>query len=323
MKKIKTALFVLLTVLLSVAVQAEENLNDVILLYEKGDFRPAADALRQKMKAAPQEPEIHFWLGKVLLKTRDWKAAAQEFEKAVNLAPENARYHHWLGRAAGERASRAFLTTAYSLAKQVLKEFQTASKLAPDDIAIRLDLLEFYMESPGMLGGGKDKAEAEARAIAKLDPQKGYYARAMIYKEDKQWEKAKDELTRATVGFPQSAAACTDLADFLFSRKDYEGALTWGKKALAIDHSLKNPQFIVAASETELRKNLEHAGEMLRELAAGRLNDDDPTFEQVYYRLGENHLARGDKTKAKEAFSAALSYNPDYGRAKEALDRIK
>ena len=311
MKKIKTALFVLLTVLLSVAVQAEENLNDVILLYEKGDFRPAADALRQKMKAAPQEPEIHFWLGKVLLKTRDWKAAAQEFEKAVNLAPENARYHHWLGRAAGERASRAFLTTAYSLAKQVIREFQTASKLAPDDTAIRLDLLEFYLEAPGMLGGGKDKAETEARAIAKLDPLKGYYARAMIYKEDKKWEKAKDELTRATVEFPQSADAFTELADFLFNRKDYEGTLTWGKKALAIDPSLKNPRFLVASAETELRKNLEQAGETLRELATGGLNDDDPTFEQIYYRLRENYLARGDEAKAKEALATALSYDPD------------
>ena len=305
------------------AAEKNERLDAAIRLYETGSFQQAVNLLRQEVKVSPREPEVRLWLGKAYLKTRDWKAAVNEIEKAVELKPDNAQYHLWLGRACGERASHAFVTTAYSMAKRVVKEFQTASTLAPKDLDIRFDLLEYYLQAPGMVGGGRDKAEAEARTIADIDPQKGYLARATIYKKDKQWDKAKAELTKATVEFPQSADAATELAYYLLDRQDHEGALTWSKKATTLDPQSKNARFITATAATLLQCDLDAATAELQKLAAGPLDYYDPSFEQIHYRLGENHLARGDKAKAKESFQSALAYNPEYSRAKEALDKIK
>ena len=301
---------------------AEGKLSEAVNLYEKGSFKQAVEILRQEAKASPRDAEIRFRLGKSYLKVQDWKAAVTEMEKAVELEPSNALYRQWLGRASGERASRAFITTAYSMAKQVVKEFEAASRLAPKDLSIRFDLLEYYLQAPGMVGGGKDKAGAEAITIAEIDRQKGYTARAVIYRKDKQLDKAKAELLKATDEFPESAAACEDLADFLFGRQDFEGALQWSRKALTLNPKLNHARFLAAAALTRLRRDLEAAAEELQALANGPLSDDDPTFEQVYYQLGENHLARGDKAKAKAAFQAALSYNPEYSRAKEALNKL-
>ena len=298
---------------------ASEKLSDAIRLYEKGSFSQAAELLRQEAKSSPRDAETRFWLGKAYLKIQDWKAAVAEMEKAVELEPSNARYHQWLGRASGERASRAFITTAYSMAKQVVKEFEAARRLSAEDVSIRFDLLEYYLQAPGMVGGGRDKAEAEAQSIAGIDRQKGYTARANIYKSDKQWDKAKAELLKATSEFPQSAAACEDLADYLFGRHDYEGALQWSRKALALNPGLNYSRFLAAAAATRLNRDLDAVADDLQALANGTLLDDDATFDQVYFQLGETHLARGDKAKAKAAFQSALSYNPEHSGAREAL----
>ena len=301
---------------------SEEKLSDAIRLYGKGSFRQAVEILRREAKEFPREAEIRFWLGKAYLKVQDWKAAVTELENAVDLEPSNARYRQWLGRASGERASRAFITTAYSMARQVVREFETARRLSPKDLGIRFDLLEYYLQAPGMVGGGRDKAEAEAQTIAEIDRQKGYTAQATIYRKDKQLDKAQEELLQATREFPESAAACEDLADYLFARQDYEGALQWSRKALTLDPELNYSLFVAAASATRLNRDLETAAGELQKLADGTLSDDDPTFEQVYYQIGENHLARGDTAKAKAAFQTALSYNPEYSRAKEALKKL-
>jgi tetratricopeptide (TPR) repeat protein len=301
---------------------AAEKLPEAVNLYEKGSFRQTVEILRQETKASPRDAEIRFWLGKAYLKVQDWKAAIAELEKAAEIEPANALYRQWLGRASGERASRAFVTTAYSMAKQVVREFETASRLAPQNLSIRFDLLEYYLQAPGMLGGGKDKAEAEARTIAEIDRQKGYTARANIYKKDKQWDKAETELLQAAYEFPENAAACEDLADYLSGRQNHEGALLWSRKALALNPQLKFSRFLTAAAATRLNRDLEAAADELQALANGPLSDDDPTFEQIYYQLGENYLARGDKAKAKAAFQSALSYNPEHSRAKEALKKL-
>jgi len=325
MRKTLIVFFALLPTLISAArltCAAEGNLSEAIKLYEKGSFKQAVDILRQEAKTSPRDAEVRFWLSKSYLKVQDWKAAVTEMEKAVELEPSNAQYHHWLGRASGERASRAFITTAYSMAKQVVKGFETASRLAPKDLSIRFDLLEYYLEAPGMVGGGKDKAEAESKTIAEIDRQKGYTARATIYRKDKQLEKAKAELLKATDEFPESADACEDLADFLFGRQDFEGALQWSRKALTLNPELNHSRYLAAAALTRLRRDLEAAADELHELANGPLSDDDPTFEQIYFQLGENHLAQGDNAKAKTAFQTALSFNPEYSRAKEALKKL-
>ena len=68
---------------------------------------------------------------------------------------------------------------------------------------------------------------------------------------------------------------------------------------------------------------LDQAVRTLEELAAGSLGDDDPAFEEVYYWLGECHIAKGDKAKARKAFLTALSFNPEYDRAKDGISKLK
>jgi len=299
--------------------QAAGNLDEAIHLYGNGKFKQAAILLQQLRNASPTEPDIRLWLGRSLLKSRQWDSAVREMEKAVQLQPSNARYHLWLGRACGARASHSVFFTALLWAHRVGKEFETAAILAPNDLDSRFDLLEFYVNAPGIVGGGKEKAEAEARTIANLDPRKGYTARATILEKNKNWDLARNELTQATIDYPRYANACTDLAEYLLGRRDFEGALLYAKKALALDSESKQAWLIAAAAATRLNTDLDQADKTLRALAADTLGENDPSFEEVYYWMGECYLARGDKAKARKAFESALDFNPDYAQAKNAI----
>jgi tetratricopeptide (TPR) repeat protein len=307
-----------LTLLLSLLLPLGACLDDAIRFYEKGEFKQAITVLLQLMGPSPDDPDVRLWLGKSYLKICDWDAAVREMEKTVQLRP-SAQNHLWLGRAYGAKASHVVFFSAPGWARRVLKEFETARALSPDNLDARFDLIEYYLGAPGFLGGGKDKADAEARAIEMLNPMKGHLARSTILSKDKKWDLAKKELIQATIDFPNNPNAFKDLADFLLGRQDYGGALQNARKALALDKESKGSQLIVAAALIQLRIDLDESEKLLRGLASGPLIENGPGFEEVYYWLGEYHLARGDKAKAQDAFKRALAFNPEYDRAKTKL----
>jgi Tfp pilus assembly protein PilF len=296
-------------------------LNQAIALYEKGDYREAVSLLSSGGNSSNNSAELKFWLGKSCLKARKWDDAVKEMEKAVKMEPSNAMYHLWLGRAYGARAEHRIV--GYNDARRLLKEFKKAAELAPDNITIRFDLLEYYAQAPGIVGGSKDKARREAEEISKLKSVRGYTARATIYEREKKWDLAKKEYMQATLDFPNDADTHKDMAQFLFDREDYENALSNVRKALELHDSSKQSRLLAAASQVRLGRSLEEAGNTLLGLAAGPLQDEDPAFENVYYWLGVYYFKKGEKEKSKKAFESALDFNPDHRKAKKYLEEFK
>jgi predicted Zn-dependent protease len=300
-----------------------DELDRAIELYWHGQFHQAVDLLRKLSESTPTDPQVRVWLGKSLMKIQEWDAAVKQMEKATQLQPDNAVDYLWLGRACGGRASHSSWFTALGWARRVLRAFETAEKLAPENLDVRFDLMDFFLNAPGFLGGGHDKAEAEAAGIAKLGPRFGYTARALIFEHDKKWDQAREELIQATTLFPGDADAYVDLADFLLRRHDFAGAEANAGKALSLQAGLPKARLTKAAAEIRLGKDIPEAETVLKSLSRGPLKDEDPTFEDVYYWLGQAYLAQGRKQDAREAFNTALRYNPDYDKAKSALSQTR
>jgi tetratricopeptide (TPR) repeat protein len=314
--------FLFLLALLTGGATSNANLDEAARLYRKGEYKQSIELLEQLTNSSPSDPEARLWLGKAYLKTRHWDDAVREMEKAVQLRTSNARYYLWLGRACGAKADHSIILKAYGLAKRVVKEFETARSLAPNDLDIRFDLLEFYLQAPSMVGGGKSKADAEAQEIAKLNPSKGYIARGIIFQKNHNWDQAKKEFIQATVEYPY-ADSYKDLAGYLFDRKDYQGALSNAQKALTLKGDSKGAQLLAAASCVRLHSDLDYASRTLQALADGSMEDNDPAFEEVHYWLGECYLEKADKERARKAFQSALDFNADYDEAKKSLAKSK
>jgi len=299
-----------------------QGIDAAIELYEHGKFQGAEELFSSLSRRAPNDANLQIWLGKTRLKLHRRDDAVLAFKKAVALDSQNGAHHLWLARAYGEKAAHAFLS-AFSLAIQARKEFEIAAELAPDNLDIRFDLLEFYAQAPGFLGGGKERAMAHAAEIAKRAPRAGYTARASLFARDEKWERAQQELLQATVKFPDDPSAHLDLADFHMQRRDFKGAEAGAQRALALDGADRRARLLLAAARIELGGNLDESLKALQELAAGVLTEHDPAFEDVHYWIGRTYLARGQKAEARQAFQTALSFDPDHGRSKAALAQIK
>lgn len=315
------SLVLLFLMLFPVGSEPAGILDRAIVLYEKGEYREANDLLSSANDSPDVSAETRFWQGKTALKIRKWDKAVKEMEKAVKMEPSNAIYHLWLGRAYGARAENRIF--GFNDARRVLREFREAGRLDPESITIRFDLLEFYAQAPGIVGGSKDKAWAEAEAISKLNPVTGYTARATIYEHEKKWDMAEKEFVQATVDHPSDADAHKDLAQFFLDRRDLKRALASARKALELDNHSNQSRFILAVSRIQLGQNAEKARETLLELAEESLGDESPTFEDVHYWLGVYYFNKGEYKNSEDAFESVLIYNPDNKKAKDYLSKIK
>jgi predicted Zn-dependent protease len=299
-----------------------QDIHAAIQLYEHGKFQGAEELFSALSRQAPNDADLHVWLGKARLKLHRRDDAVLAFKKAVAIDSRNGVHHLWLARAYGEKAAHAFFS-AFSLAIQARKEFELAAGLAPDNLDIRFDLLEFYAQAPGFLGGGKEKAMAQTEEITRLALRAGYTARAGLFARDEKWDRALQELLRATEKFPDDPSAFLDLADFQMQRRDFQGAESGALRAQALDSSDRRARLLLAAARIELGRDLDESLKALQELAAGALTEHDPAFEDVYYWIGRAYLARGQKPEAQRAFQAALSFDPDHDRSKAALAQVK
>lgn len=299
------------------------DLSKAVSLYGQGSFIQVASVLAPLCPDQVDCGEARLWLGRSYFKMHRWDDAIRELKTTVHLSPSNSHYHLWLGRAYGEKAAHVSIFAALGPAGKVVGEFETAQKLAPSDLEIHFDLLQFYLAAPGIIGGGRDKAEAQAKAIAQINKRAGQTAQARLHEHDKKWAEALQELTQSTKDFPNDPEAHGELADFLFKRKDYQGAEAAAAKALALRSWHPMAQFIQAACQVQQRTNLETAEASLLRLTEGPLQEQDPNFEHVYYWLGVARLAQDKVTAAREAFLAALRYDPDHKDAQTALSKLK
>jgi len=308
--------------LLLLPAMSAQSVSAAVQLYERGKFQEAATLLSQLGNSAAEKANAQLWLGKSYLKLHKWDEAIEEVGKAVRLDPSNGMYHYWLGRAYGEKASRSPLFTAFGWARKVLQEFKTGLGLAPQNMEVRFALLEYYLDAPGIVGGGKDKAEALVKEIDLQSPKLGYKARALLFLKEKKWLQARQEYVKATMEFPSNPDVWLDLASFLFDRKEFQGAALNASKALELRERFPEAELVLMKSEIRRGSNLADVESRLKRLASGPLGDDDPTYDEVYYWLGQAYLTADKQSEARRAFETALRFNPEHSEARQALSRI-
>ncbi len=300
------------------------GLSAAIRFYTLGEYHKAVETLLSQSNAKPQAGDLRLWLGKSYFRLRRWDESIREFENATRIDPSSGIYHLWLGRAFGRKAEHAPFFLAMGPARRVLKEFETAVRLSPDNIDARFDLLEYYLSAPGILGGGHDRANKQIEEIGQINSRLGYTARSRLYEDEKKYDLAREELIKATVEFPSQAASFVDLADYYFRRMDYASAESNAKKALELTRTQNHrEQLILYASWVRLLKNLPEAEKSLKTLSSGPLEDDDPPYEDIFYWLGQSRLTLGKKEEARQAFESSLHFNPDHSRTKAAMAQLR
>ena len=131
----------------------------------------------------PTDAAGAFYLGRTLFERQQYERAVEWLEKATWLDSDNSDYHLWLGRAYGYSAQRASILWQFPLARKVRINFEKAVELDPDNIDARADLAEYYLKAPRILGGGREKAEAQAHEISRRNLREGLRIWRMVAAE--------------------------------------------------------------------------------------------------------------------------------------------
>ena len=291
-------------------------------LLAAGRADDAITTLHSKINSSPNDAEAYNLLCRAYFSIGDWDRGISACEKAVALDPNNSRYHMWLGRIYGEKADGSNFFSAASLAGKVRTEFETAVRLDSNNVDARSDLGEFYLEAPGIVGGGRDKAEAQAQALSALDAAKADYLKGRIAEKKKDLVTAEKEYRAAIEASHGSALTWFNLALFFRHRE------RWDDMEDAIQHAVSaqvdRPEIIMESGEVLLRsgRNFPAAVQYLRRyLALNSKVEEAPAFK-AHYLLGTALEKQGDKQGAAQEYRAALSLARNFSRAQEALDRL-
>jgi len=123
------------------------------------------------VSAAFSETEIETSLeqGIAFFEKEDYYPAKDIFEKLVTFEPENSNFHHWLGKCYGRIAETASWLNAISMAKKTRNAFEKAVELDEQNINALEDLMQYYQEAPGFLGGSKKKANEIKKQLNRIE----------------------------------------------------------------------------------------------------------------------------------------------------------
>jgi tetratricopeptide (TPR) repeat protein len=206
----------------------------------------------------------------------DFKKASEALERAVAANPENSDAYLWLGRAYGRRAETSNPLTAPGYASKARQNFEKATHLNPSNLDAQSDLFEYYLEAPGFLGGGLEKAQATAGAMARIDPAEGHWAQAKLAEKRKEYSHAEDQLRRAIEAAPHQVGRLIDLARLFTKQGRYQEADQSLAKADQIAPNSPRLMFAKADLYIKSKRNLNVARELLKRYLSSALTPEDP-----------------------------------------------
>lgn len=328
-------------------------------LRENGQWKEIRSRIQGWYRTKPEDPYAMLWMTRVKMAFGDPDGALDLARKAVALRPADPEFQAQVGMAAGYAAGA---TTGkmkqFSLAREMKKALETSLEAKLDNEEAAQYLLMFYLQAPGIVGGGEGKAKDLAAKMTALRPVEGLLMQATIALQSKQFEAAKGFIQQALAKDPKSYDAHMGMTSYHLAQKPQaldaaigslrqaiaaksKGAQAhallasilaeqgkWTEVDLAFAQAQKaipgNPLPYYSAGRNLISENksLDRAEGYLRTFLTQDPEGTGPDHASAHWRLGQLFEKQGKRTEAIKAFEAALKIRPDFASAKKDLDRV-
>jgi cytochrome c-type biogenesis protein CcmH/NrfG len=318
MKRIVALFFLLLPLMTTLSASAADSAAEKLAA---GRVDDVISELNGRLSTTPSDAESANLLCRAYFALEEFDRAESSCKKAVALDPKNGRYHRWLAHVYGEKADRAGFLSAASLAGKARDEFERAVQLSPNDVDSRVDLAEFYFEAPGIIGGGQDKARAQAKLIGATDPAREHWVYARIAEKNKDLATAEQEYRRMIEASKGDSEAWLNLALFFRHQKRYDDMEQALVKTSQAPMSKPDVMMDVAQNLYRTGRNFGLAIQILKRYLATGPVEQAPAFK-AHYLLGMLLEKQGDKAGAAQEYRNSLSLARQYGLAQQALNRV-
>ena len=355
-KKIFTLPAIFLALAFSSVVFAQNSIDEGIALFEEGNTEEAKTFFKDLIRTNKKHAEANFYMGRIYFDEDEFGNAIDWFEKAADYDSGNSKYHMWLGHSYGRSAQNAGKLKQAFYARDSRKNYEKSVELNPQNIEARESVMEFYLQAPGFMGGGRDKAEGQAQAIMKLDKEAGYMAWGRIYSYYEEDNKMLENYSEALKEYPNAMGPYYELFSYYFNQEEFEiaaetarkqlivndttaviyynlgNALQWSeawsesinayKKALEIDPEFYNTWYQIGRLAAVSGEYESEGEEYLIKLISLEEPVNDNTLAWSHFRLGTIYESKQSPEAAIEQYKAALKKDKDHEQAKEALKRL-
>ncbi len=306
----------LLAVALSCSVQAQVP-QQTLQLLNQGQVDEASNILKDVLGKQPHNAQAHQLLCRVYY-AQDWgDAAVRECELATQDAPSSSANQMWLGRAYGLKASQANMLSAFGIAKKVHIAFERAVEIDATNVEAMSDLGQFYVNAPGIVGGGVDRAQELAERLLPRSAARGHRLLGQIASKKNDSGTAESEF-KAAVAAAKSPEAWIDLAIFYQTHGQPDKAVAALRSSIETNRQKNAALVDVASILSDMKREPELAEKCLRDyLASPAKSELAPAFK-VHVQLGNLLKQRGDKDGAKREYTAALAMASKFAPAIKA-----
>jgi tetratricopeptide (TPR) repeat protein len=258
--------------LCSIGLVRADDLSKAENLYKQTDFDASLSLLDKHSSNAATE----FLIGRDFFMLGDFKKSTDYLLKAVALQTSSAEYFDWLGRSYGKRAETSNPLMAPGFASRARQAFERALELDPKNNDALSDVFDYYLEAPGFLGGGYDKAFAIAQRTAAIDPPEGYFEQAKLAQKRKEYQTAEDHFRRAVAAAPHEVGHLVALARFLATQGRNGESDAVFLEAQKVNPNAPGVWFARADVLIKQRRNLDEAKVLLEKYVQAPITVDDP-----------------------------------------------
>jgi tetratricopeptide (TPR) repeat protein len=257
------------------------DLNGAEELFKHAEYEKSLAVLDKDSS----DPAVQFLVGRDYFMSGDFKKSSDHLQKAVAAAPDNADYEDWLGRAWGKRAETANFFSAAGFASKARAAFERSVQLDPSNRDALSDLFDYYVDAPGFMGGGYDKAMKVADQISALDPSEGYFEEAELAQKRQQYEDAERDLKSAIAVAPHSLGHLIALAKFFAKQGRTHDADAVLAQAQQVAPNAPQVWYATADIYIAQKRNLQQAKNLLQRYVTAPLTADDPPRQDAFRLL--------------------------------------
>lgn len=232
---------------------------------------------------------------------------AVEISEAATEGSSDARIWLWAGRAYGRQALEANVFTMAKWAGRTRTAWEKAVELDPELLDARFDLIQYYLQAPGIVGGGRDKAEAQVGEIARRDAGLGKLAQSWLAFADKDAARAEALQREAVQASPDNTRVLMALSGTLQRGEKWdEVEALWQAR---LDRAPQDPmaRYQLGRLAALRGEKLEHGLAMLDAFIAGGEVPDELSIAAAHWRRGQLLEKLGRLDEARQAYTIGLT----------------
>ena len=267
------------------------------------------------------EAQAAFARGKAAHSARRVDDAVKELERAVALDSMNATYHLWLGHAYTRQIKSVNFMRQAFVGRRAGAQYNRAVELAPTSVEAAEGQLEFLLGAPRIVGGGVDKARAEAARIATFNPYRGQLAQALVAEKEKDSAGAERIYRAVIADHPDSTGAVDRLTFLLQNAGRFDDAFALVDARLARDSNETSSLYHLGRLASISGQQLPR-GEAAMKRFIALTAADTSSQANAHYRLGLIREKLDDPAGARTHYERAIQLVPGHELSVNALRKL-